>query len=393
VRIAARGSRIAAVCLAATALGFQDAPAEDVLAIVNVRIITVTKGDVASGTIVIKGGQIAEIGESVRAPTGATVLDGKGLVAFPGLVHPYTRIGSRRGSGFGDGAGASNPHVLAYDDFTPASDVLTQLPRSGFTTIAIYPSAGTVSGQAVALKPFGASRDEMVVARSAYLRLDMDASTAAKDQLRRDYEAGKKAFEAQKKTPPPPDKKPDERLDPWIRHLKGEMSAIVDISSAAEFAHFRQVVKAYDDLKAPTAYVLPAEAYKAADKIGELKPRVIVSPDLTFLPFTRTRVNVAAELSQAGAEVALAPTNDSLAAFDGFLFRVTEMVKYGLDRGAALRAVTIVPAQILGLDKRVGSLEAGKDADIILFDGDPLSATARIQRVLINGKIAWEPSR
>ncbi len=399
------------LALAAFAL-LQDPPRDEgVIAIVGAKIMTVTKGDIASGTIVIKDGKIAEIGPDVKPPAGATVIDGKGLVAFPGLVHPYSRLTVRGG---GEGGGASNATVLAYDSFSPAADILEAVPRSGYTTLVLYPSAGTVAGQAVAIKPIGLSRDEMLLAKTAYLRIDMETSTAAKDQLRRDYEAAKKAHEATKKPaqPPPPQpqpppqppapvpapapapapaaaQKPDEKMEVWLRHLKGELPAVVDIASPAEFAHFRQVMKPFDDLKAPMSYVMTSEAYKAADKIGELKPRVMMGPDITFLPFTRTRVNAPAELAKAGATVGLMP-GDSLRAQEGFLFQVAELVRLGFDRDAALRAITIVPAEVAGLDRRIGSLEAGKDADVVLFDGDPLAATTRITKVLINGKVAWQ---
>jgi imidazolonepropionase-like amidohydrolase len=151
------------------------------------------------------------------------------------------------------------------------------------------------------------------------------------------------------------------------------------------------VAKAYDELNAPLAFVMPHESYKAAERIAELKPLAIITPDIAFLPFTRNRVNVPAELHAAGATLALMPSNDSSAALEGYLFRVAEVVKLGLPRDAALRAITIVPARVLGLEKRIGSIEAGKDADILLLDGDPLSATARVVRTLINGKVAWEP--
>ena len=83
--------------------------------------------------------------------------------------------------------------------------------------------------------------------------------------------------------------------------------------------------------------------------------------------------------------MAFSPGADVGEPAEGYLFRVSEMVKYGLPREAALRAISIVPAEMLGIGKRAGSLEAGKDGDVLLFDGDPLSASTSLRRVFIQG--------
>jgi imidazolonepropionase-like amidohydrolase len=128
------------------------------------------------------------------------------------------------------------------------------------------------------------------------------------------------------------------------------------------------------------------ELYKAAAELGTRKARVILRPMVALAPFTRERINTAAELVRAGAQVALTPPSDAPEGLQATLFKVAELVKYGLPREAALRAVTIVPAEIAGLEKRVGSLEAGKDADLLLFTGDPLSTESRLHEIYINGK-------
>ncbi len=84
--------------------------------------------------------------------------------------------------------------------------------------------------------------------------------------------------------------------------------------------------------------------------------------------------------------MAFAPYGDTPDALQGTLFRVAELVKYGLPRDKALRAVTLAPAEFLGIEKRVGSIEAGKDADVLLFSGDPLSSQSRLVEIYLNGK-------
>jgi imidazolonepropionase-like amidohydrolase len=178
-----------------------------------------------------------------------------------------------------------------------------------------------------------------------------------------------------------------------VRFLKGELPALVSAGGAAEILHFWQVLEPYAEFKTRIVLVTSPEAYKAAEELGRRKARVVLRPDLTFLPFTRDRVNPAAEMARAGATVAFSPGSDLGEAAEGYLFRVAEIVKYGLPREAALRALTIAPAEMLGIEKRVGSIEAGKDADLLLFDGDPLGAQTRLKRVYINGAEVYRDER
>ena len=358
---------------------------DEIIAIVGARIITATKGDIARGVIIIKNGKIAEVAADAKVPDGATVIDGKGLVAMPGLVNPYCRIVG----GSGGGAMGSNALVMAYDELNPAMEVFRLIPRTGFTTLAIYPTQGATSGQAVAIKPVGRSRDSMVIEKTAYLRFMMDLNTATKQQLKTDFETGKKtaAPKPPEKDQPAPPPKAEEILG---RFMRGEMRGIVETHGAAEIAHFYQVWKAHEETKAGVALTVFVDAWKAQALLAEKKATVILRPDLTFQPFTRNRINPAAELSKAGVTIVLLPSSDSLAAHEQFLFKVAELVKTGLDRDVALKAITINAAVVAGLDKRIGSIEAGKDADVLLYEGDPLEATSRLRMTMINGKVVFD---
>ncbi|MBI2901854.1 MAG: amidohydrolase family protein [Planctomycetes bacterium] len=403
-------------------LTLQETPkAEDEFtAVTNVRVITMGKTDFDSATILIKNGKIAEIGKDVKVPDGATVVDGKGLTAMPGFVNPYASFSYSRMSG-----GGSTPQNLAYDEFNPALDVFETLPRTGFTTFAIIPGGGVIAGQGLAMKLNGLGKEGMVVSKSAFLRVVMRADTGAKDTLRREFDAAKKAIEAEKKyeeekkkyeeekkkreeaekkkepgkteekkdgaqplQEPKPPQKPDARLQALISALKGELPIVVQADSPAAIAHFWLVMKEFEALQPRIAYVCASEAWKAAEEFGERKACVLLAPRLEFLPFTRDRVNPAAELAKAGAKVGLL-----VVSHEDFLFQVAELVKFGLPRDAALRAFTIHPAEMLGIDKTTGSLEAGKDADVVLLSGDPLAATTRVVRVLVQGRVVYEEGK
>jgi imidazolonepropionase-like amidohydrolase len=107
-------------------------------------------------------------------------------------------------------------------------------------------------------------------------------------------------------------------------------------------------------------------------------------------PFTRRDRNLPAEFVAAGAKLAFVPRSDSQAAYRSWLTDVGSVVRFGLDREVALRALTLEPAEVLGVADRVGSLAAGKDANLILLDGDPLEPATRIQMVILDGKNVYE---
>jgi len=369
----------AALLLAVLAL--QAPPAgteEETVALCGLRILTVAKGEIETGTILIRGGRILEIGPDVKIPEGARVLDRKGRVAFPGVVHALSRLGLPDG-----GSAGGAPQQMVFDELNPLSDAVAQAARSGVTTFAIQPSGSGFAGRGAILKPTGWTRDQQVIEKAAFVRIVLQSGTAAKDGLKQVLEGGRKAIEAEKKTPAA---KPDEKTLPVVQFLKGEIPAIVEAGTPAELLHFWQLMDGFAEFKPRLLIAAPPDAYKATSELGARRASVVLRPMLAMAPFTRERINTAAELEKAGVKVALTPLSDSPESLQGIFFRVGELVKCGLSRETALRALTLTPAEMLGVDKRVGSLEAGKDADLLLFSADPLSSQARLLEVYVNGK-------
>jgi hypothetical protein len=352
-------------------------PAAKPVAIKGVRILTAAGAEIAVGTVIIKDGKIEAVGEDVAVPAGAEVIDGTGRVLMPGLVHPATRIG-------GSPSGSGNaPDHLAIEELAPSLDAYRPVVRCGFTTLALHPSGSPIAGQAVAFKPRGVARDQMSILSPAYLRLEMEANTRVKEQIRLALEGAKRAKDRKG------DSKPDDRTLPLVQFLKGELRAVIELRSPADYLHFRQVLKPFEDPALKFAIVGSSDLWRASEALGARKELVILRPDLTLAPDTRIRVNPAAELAAAGCTVGFAPA-DSLPSLDTHLFRVSLVVKAGFSRELALKALTIVPARAAGVEKRVGSIEKGKDADLLLLDGDPFSGSARILKVFIDGNVEHE---
>lgn len=389
----------------------KEAAPKEFVAITGVRAMTVTKGVLPVATILIGDGKIVAIGKDVRVPSGAKVIDGKGLTALPGFISPYSRIASAGGSS----GGGSSPHVLAYDSFDPADRGLETLAKHGFTTLGIYPAAGTISGQGLVVKMRRADKEGMVLEKSGFLRIRMSRGTSTKKLLKgelgkakkyieaekkhlaekKKYDAEKKKREAAKKKAPPgkkteekplvepkAPKKPDGKTLVLVRFLKGELPGVIEISSPADLAHWEQVMKEFSGMAPKRTYVVKSNLFKALDRVKKEKYRVAMTPGLSYLPYTRTRMNTPGELSRAGAVLVMRPSSHP-----EFLHRMAEMVKFGLPRETALKSFTIHAAEMLGLEKRIGSLEKGKDGDVVLLTGDPFAFATRVSKVLVDGKV------
>lgn len=189
-----------------------------------------------------------------------------------------------------------------------------------------------------------------------------------------------------------PVKKPEAPKDPNLEVvadlLEGKRRALLQIDSAADFAHWQQVVA--DTVKFPRTLVvarhdpLSGTLDSIVEQVKGLQCSVLMPLDLTTLPRTRYLISPARRLHDAGIEVGFL-LGDSPAAARQVFFRLMELVRYGLPADVALRGVTQVPAKALGIDGRVGTLDVGKDADFLVFRGDPLQPTSELTAVWLAG--------
>jgi hypothetical protein len=192
---------------------------------------------------------------------------------------------------------------------------------------------------------------------------------------------------------------PDPKVRPFLDLRAGKLHALFSVSSAAEYLHLIDALgkeKLAFDLRIPLSrecdifYVVDKKTYDLdVDGIGDRKCRVVLEPQLTLQPGTMRQRNLAMELAHAGAKVVFIPRNDTLPDLRDWLPNVGEMVGAGFDRAAALRAVTSEPAAMLGLEARLGSLEKGKDANMVFLSGNPFEPASRIQAVMLEGQFVY----
>ena len=408
----------------------------DLVAIRVGRAETVSKGRIDNAVVLVEGGKIVAIGQDLPVARGIRVIDRPQWVVMPGLVNPYSRIGleSRGGSGF-------DPQISPKPEIYPLEPAYGDLLKAGVTTLGLYPAGTGVPGQALAVRPKGDTADEMVVSPSSYVliffrsearskkmikdafaKVDeyLDKEKKAKEKWDKDQEKAKgsekkeekkeegKPDEAKPETKPdakpeakqdakPEEKKdskvyvpptPDEKVAPFLALRRKEARSLVAISSAGDYMHWLDAIGKEDfpwDLRIPVVREL--DIYEVKKQIGEKGVRVVMEPQLSLHPSTMRQRCLPLELVKAGAKLVLIPREDNLARHESLLMDVGEMVAVGLDREVALRAVTLEPAALLGLDARVGSLEVGKDANLVFFDGDPFERTTRLKAVMLEGRI------
>ncbi|MEO0649397.1 MAG: amidohydrolase family protein, partial [Planctomycetota bacterium] len=183
---------------------------------------------------------------------------------------------------------------------------------------------------------------------------------------------------------------PDPDVLALLRFVTGDLRGQFSVRKTADVLHLWDVLAEQEELVYDLHIPLRDDLYlhELAERIGERELRVICDPEITAHPGTRRERNLPAELAAAGAKLAFLPRSaESVSSHRDWLANVGELVAYGLDRQTALRALTLEPAHAIGMGERLGSLEAGKRADLLIFDGDPFETTTKLQAVMLAGKL------
>jgi hypothetical protein len=419
--------------------GQQPAALPSLFAIRVGRAETIAKGTLQHAVILVEDGKIVKIGEDLPVARGIPVLDRPGWVVMPGLVNAYSRLGLE-----GEAGEEFNPEVKASAELYVDSNELKEVVKYGVTTLGLYPAGNGVCGQAVAIRPLGKTNADLVLLDSCYLKVVLRATSSSKKALQDGFKKAddyaekekkarekwdkeaekKKAKPAKKEEPKPEEPKPEEKKDepkteekkdaasdvyvapeadaktqPFLDLRSGKLHALVSIQSAAEYLHFIDAIGKETfawDLRLPLQresdlfYVLDKKTYELdVDGIGDKKVRCVLEPVLTLHPGTMRTRNLAMELAKAGARIVFVPRSETSPDHKNWLAHVGEVVNAGLDRCTALRALTLEPAAVLGVDKRLGSLEKDKDANMLFFSGDPLEPASKLEAVMLEGRIVF----
>ncbi|HXJ05871.1 MAG TPA: amidohydrolase family protein [Candidatus Acidoferrum sp.] len=395
-----------------------DAP--PVILIQNATILTVSHGTIEHGSILIKGGKIAEVGSSIKAPKDAQVFDAAGQFVIPGIIDCHSHIavdGSVNEGSVSVSSMANIADVLNPDDI----DIFRDL--AGGVTVAnvLHGSANSIGGQTEVIKlrwgqpasklPFEGAVPGIKFAlgenpkrsnfsipgatpRYPATRMGVEETIRTAFAEARDYKKtwddyDKKVAAGNKNAIPP---RRDLRLDPLVEVLEGKRYVHAHCYREDEILMLLRVAKEFGFKVRTFQHVL--EGYKVADEIAAAGTGASTFSDwwaykveaYDAIPYNAalmTRRGVLVSINSDDAEEATHLNQEA-----------AKTMKYGgLSHDEALKLVTLNPAIQLGIDKRVGSIDVGKDADLVIYNHDPLSAYAVVQKTLIDGRVYFDRQR
>jgi imidazolonepropionase-like amidohydrolase len=394
-------------------------PAPTIL-IQNATILTASHGTIEHGSILIKDGKIAEVGTSIKAPANAQVIDANGQFVTPGIIDCHSHIavdGSVNEGSMAVSSIANIADVLNSDDIAIFHDL-----AGGVTTAnVLHGSANPIGGQTIVIKlrwgqpsaklPFEGAVPGIKFAlgenpkhsnfggrganaRYPATRMGVEETIRAAFTEARDYKAEwdkyKKRSGAGEKNLIPPRR--DLRLEPLVEILEGKRYIHAHCYREDEILMLLRVAKEFGFKVRTFQHVL--EGYKVADEIAAAGAGAS-----TFSDWWAYKVEAydaipynAAIMTRRGVIVSI--NSDDSEEATHLNQEAAKTIKYGgLSRDEALKLVTLNPAMQLGIDKRVGSIDAGKDADLVIYNRDPLSPYAVVQKTLIDGRVYFDRQR
>lgn len=390
-------------------------------AIVGGRVHTVSGPVIEKGTVLIRDGRIEAVGAGVAVPGGAYVIDASGQHVYPGLINAATQVGLVEIEQVDvtiDTAepGAFQPDVLAVSGFNPHSAMVGVTRAEGITTVLLVPSEPTVAGQAGLLDLDGWTMDEALVDARVALVVNLpvtrtervfreptpqeeperrpDPSREALQKLERFFRDAKVYAEGVRAaeeggTPPPVAR--DARLEAMVPYVLGEKPVLI---AANSYQAILEALLFADEFGLKAVLLGGRDAWKAADLLAARNVPVIYE-GVFALPSSLPEIREATDawdanyralsvLAQAGVRFCASSRGADLAKL--VPVELGFAVAHGLDPERALRAMTLDAAGILGVADRVGSLEPGKVANVVVASDHPCQATSRVRWVFIRGR-------
>jgi len=401
-------------------------------AIVGARVVPVSGPVVENGTVVIQNGKIVAVGVGVAVPAGAEKIDGKGLSIFPGMIDASTAMGLAE---IGQGANATvdvsevgtmNANAKAIMGVNPHSSHVNVTRVNGITSVLAAPSGGLISGQAAVINLNGSTQADMAVDGVAGLVINyprviggggfggggggfgggqgaqVDFNEAVRrrdaqiDDLKKIFKSAEnyaRAVEAYAKDKNLPAPQTDLKYEAMVPYVRGQRPIFFTVERERDI---RSVAKFVAEMKVKGIIVGGQEAWRAADDLKKNNISVIYT-NIYSLPVREddaydSLYEAPSKMQQAGIRFCIS-TGDQGAEVRDLPYQAGLAGAYGLSPDEALKSVTLYPAQILGVADKLGSIETGKMANVVVTDGDLLDPRTNIKYLFINGRLLPLTSR
>jgi imidazolonepropionase-like amidohydrolase len=375
-----------------TGLSLSSGNQSEAIALKGALVHTVTGPLVENATILIEDGKITAIGQNVSIPSGVKIVDVTGKVIIPGLIDTHSHMGAYVPNDLNEMPEPIGPENRAIDALHMGTPDWDEAVKGGVTTIVTGPGSGErMGGQSVTIKTFGKNLEKRVLKESGELKMAINGVNLshiptihanflkAKEYMEKwdKYESG------DKKTPPPPR---DLAMEALAKALKGEEVVRVHIMWANDIMSF---LKLKDEFGFELQFIHAPEAWKVADEIAKRNVPVICMPIELAINVPESLLRGIVTLHKAGVKLAM-HSDHPVSPEKWFRINASMAIRYGLPKDAALKAVTINPAEMAKVDDRVGSIAEGKDADLVVLDGPWYEATTPVDMVFVDGVLAYD---
>lgn len=368
-------------------------------------IYTMEAQKIVNGVILISNGKIESVGQADQVDIPDNYETHKAKVATPGLIDAHTVVGfagiynQDHDQDQLERSNAIQPELRAIDAYNAREELVKFVLEKGVTTVHTGHGPGALaSGQMMLAKTPYNTVEEALVDSATAVAMTLGSSvgnyydkpgTSAKGVAMLRQQLIKAQEYIDKRNSEDESKRPsrDLAMEAWADVLEGRLSALV---TAQKSSDIMSALRLKDEFGFDLILDGAAEAYLLIDEIKEAGVPVIIHPTMvrTYGNTENASFTTAAKLHKAGIPFAFQSGFESYVPKTRIvLFEAGIAVAYGLPREAALEALTVNPARILGIEDRVGSLAEGKDADVVLFDGDPFEYTTKVQDVIVDGEI------
>ncbi len=408
-------ARFVTSLVAAAALGMTPAARAESVALTGGIVHTMVTAPIDHCTVIITDGKIAACSVGAPVPADARVIDCRGKHVYPGFVSAntvlgLTEIGSVRGTVDDTETGTVNPNIRAEVEINPESDLIPVTRVNGVTSALVIPRGGALSGLSALIHLDGWTYEDMTIAAPVGLHVqwpNMDINRAwwetrseedqrkARDEavsaIRAAFDDARAYWTAHVAATTAgagiPRHDRDVKWDAMRKVLRGEIPVFFHANS---FAQIRAVLRFIDDQKLARAVLVGGDdAPLLARELVERRIPVICDPTLAMPrrgddPYDAA-FTLPARLREAGVVFCISDGGGASNARN-LPYHAAMAAAYGLPPEEAVKAITLSPAQILGVDKMIGSIEPGKVADVFVADGDALEIATQVERVFITGK-------
>ncbi|HHV71279.1 MAG TPA: amidohydrolase [Clostridia bacterium] len=376
------------------------------------KIHTITNGILEKGTVIMENGKITGVGRELPIPLGAEIIDAEGKYIFPGFIDAHTHAGLfEEGMGFEGEDGNEltepvTPHLRAIDGINPEDEAFKDALAAGITTVVSGPGSGNVvGGQALAMKTAGRTMEEMVIKEPIGMKIalgenpkrvyneqkKMPSTRMGTAALLRDcLVQAQNYLEKLKKHREKPDEVFERELkwEAMIKVLEGEIPLRAHAHRADDIL---TAIRIAEEFGVKVVIEHATEGHKIAQILAEKGVPVVVGPGLTSrskIELKEMSFRTPGILAKAGVKVALM-TDHPVIPVQYLPICAVLAVKEGMAEEDALRAITINAAEIIGLDHRLGSIEVGKDGDLVIYNGHPFNYLSRVEKVFVNGRLVY----